>query len=72
VEFLTKRSDTTTTPESSSSNDNDSNSFFASSSSKGRSSANDSKTLVLLHGRMGDREEWDHAAEILAQSLPSE
>jgi 2-succinyl-5-enolpyruvyl-6-hydroxy-3-cyclohexene-1-carboxylate synthase len=34
--------------------------------------ANDSKTLVLLHGWMGDREEWDDAAEILAQSLPSE
>jgi pimeloyl-ACP methyl ester carboxylesterase len=34
--------------------------------------ANDSKTLVLLHGWMGDREEWDDAAKILAQSLPSE
>jgi pimeloyl-ACP methyl ester carboxylesterase len=33
--------------------------------------ANDSKTLVLLHGWMGDREEWDYAAKILAQLLPS-
>lgn len=37
-----------------------------------QASAGETKTLVLLHGWMGDKSEWDFIGSRLAKSLPSE
>lgn len=37
---------------------------------KGRSSREDQKILVMLHGWMGDKDEWDKVGSLLTQSLP--
>jgi len=45
--------------------------FYSSTeSSKDMSSRKDGKTLLLLHGWMGDKSEWDEVGLQLAQSLP--